>query len=206
VNSIDRLLAESDYVTLHVPLLDDTRELLNPARIAIMRPGAVLLNFARDELVDEQALIAALDAGELRGYVTDFPNETTYHHDKVIVLPHLGASTSSAEDNSAIMVADELQDFLENGNIKYSVNFPAVSLPRRGYTRLTLAHKNSPGVIAQISRVVSSAGINIVELINDCLGDYAYSIMELDARELPGSVVGQLKAMPELLRLRILGE
>jgi D-3-phosphoglycerate dehydrogenase / 2-oxoglutarate reductase len=204
--NIDRLLAECDYVTLHVPLLDETRELLNATRIAMMRPGAVLLNFARDELVDEPALIAALDAGELRGYVTDFPNETTYHHDKVIVLPHLGASTSSAEDNSAIMVADELQDFLENGNIRYSVNFPAVSLPRRGYTRLTLAHKNSPGVIAQFSRVISSAGINIVELINDCLGDYAYSIMELDMRALPGGLVEELEAMPELLRLRILGE
>jgi D-3-phosphoglycerate dehydrogenase len=204
--NIDRLLAECDYVTLHVPLLDETRELLNATRIAMMRPGAVLLNFARDELVDEPALIAALDADELRGYVTDFPNETTYHHDKVIVLPHLGASTSSAEDNSAIMVADELQDFLENGNIRYSVNFPAVSLPRRGYTRLTLAHKNSPGVIAQFSRVISSAGINIVELINDCLGDYAYSIMELDMRALPGGLVEELEAMPELLRLRILGE
>jgi D-3-phosphoglycerate dehydrogenase len=204
--NIDRLLAECDYVTLHVPLLDETRELLSATRIAMMRPRAVLLNFARDELVDEPALIAALDAGELRGYVTDFPNETTYHHDKVIVLPHLGASTSSAEDNSAIMVADELQDFLENGNIRYSVNFPAVSLPRRGYTRLTLAHKNSPGVIAQFSRVISGAGINIVELINDCLGDYAYSIMELDMPTLPGGLVEELEAMPELLRLRILGE
>jgi len=105
-----------------------------------------------------------------------------------------------------VMIADELQDFLENGNIRFSVNFPAVSLPRRGFTRLTLAHKNSPGVIAQFSHVVGSAGINIIELINDCRGDYAYSIMELDTRELPGGVVGQLKAMPELLRLRILGE
>jgi|SRR5580658_6460431 D-3-phosphoglycerate dehydrogenase len=206
VNSIDQLLAESDYVTLHVPLLDDTRELISAARIALLRPTAVLLNFARDELVDEQALMEALDAARLRGYVTDFPNSTTCRHEKVIVLPHLGASTTSAEDNCAIMIADELQDFLENGNIRYSVNFPAVSLPRRGFTRLTLAHKNSPGVIAAFARVVSSAGINIIELINDCLGDYAYSIMELDARDLPGSVVEQLEGMPELLRLRILGE
>src|ERR1700683_567308 len=206
VQNLDRLLAESDYVTLHVPLLDDTKELISAARIGLLRPNAVLLNFARDELVDETALIAALDAGRLRGYVTDFPNATTYRHDKVIVLPHLGASTSSAEDNCAVMIADELQDFLENGNIRFSVNFPAASLPRRGFIRLTLAHKNSPGVIAQVSRVVSSAGLNIVELINDCLGDYAYSIMELDARELPGSVLDQLEALPELLRLRILGE
>ena len=206
VNSIDRLLAESDYVTLHVPLSDSTAGLLDAGRIAALRRDAVVLNFARDELVDERALIAALDAGDLRGYVTDFPNEVTYRHDKVIVLPHLGASTSSAEDNCAVMIADELQDFLENGNIKYSVNFPAVSLPRRGFTRLTLAHRNSPGVIAQFSRVVSSAGINIVELINDCRGDYAYSIMEVDTRKLPESVVEALKGMPELLRLRILGE
>jgi D-3-phosphoglycerate dehydrogenase len=206
VNSIDRLLAESDYVTLHVPLTDATAGLLDAGRIAAMRRGAVLLNFARDQLVDERALVAALDAGELRGYVTDFPNEVTYQHEAVIVLPHLGASTSSAEDNCAVMVADELQDFLENGNIKYAVNFPAVSLPRRGFTRLTLAHRNSPGVIAQFSHLVSSAGINIVEMINDCRGDYAYSIMEVDTRKLPESVVEALERMPELLRLRILGE
>jgi D-3-phosphoglycerate dehydrogenase / 2-oxoglutarate reductase len=206
VNNLDRLLAESDYVSLHVPLIDSTRELIDARRIGLLRPNAVLLNFARDELVDEESLIAALDGGQLRGYVTDFPNEVTYSHDKVIVLPHLGASTSSAEDNCAVMIADELQDFLENGNIRYSVNFPAVSLPRRGFTRLTLAHRNSPGVIAQFSQVIGGAGINIVELINDCRGDYAYSIMELDSHELPTAIVEQLEQMPELLRLRILGE
>jgi len=206
VNSLERLLAESDFVTLHVPLTESTRGMLDAARIGLMPHGAILLNFARDELVDEEALIGALDAGELRGYVTDFPNPTVHAHEKVIALPHLGASTSSAEDNCAIMIADELQDFLENGNIRFSVNFPAVSLPRRGFTRLTLAHRNSPGVIAQFSQVVGGAGINIIELINDCRGDYAYSIMELDSRELPTTVVEQLERMPELLRLRILGE
>ena len=206
VNNLERLLAESDFVTLHVPLTESTRELLDERRLALMPRGAVLLNFARDELVDERALVAALDAGQLRGYVTDFPNPTVYAHDKVIVLPHLGASTSSAEDNCAVMVADELQDFLENGNIRHSVNFPAVSLPRRGYRRLTLAHKNTPGVIAEFARVISGAGINVVEMINDCRGDNAYSIMELEADELPAAVVEQLERMPQLLRLRILGE
>jgi len=105
-----------------------------------------------------------------------------------------------------VMIADELQDFLENGNIRFSVNFPAVSLPRRGFTRLTLAHRNSPGVIARFSQVVGDAGINIVELINDCRGEYAYSIMELDSRDLPATVVEQLERMPDLLKLRILGE
>jgi D-3-phosphoglycerate dehydrogenase len=204
VTSVEALLAESDYVTLHVPLIDSTRELLSAARLALLAPAAVLLNFARDELVDETAVIAALDAGALGGYVTDFPNSVTCRHDKVIVLPHLGASTSSAEDNCAVMIADELQDFLDNGNIRFSVNYPAVSLPRRGYARLTAAHKNEPGVIAGFSRVVSGAGLNIVELINDCRGDYAYSIVELDSHEVPAQVIDQLERMPGLLRLRTL--
>ncbi len=193
-------------MTLHVPLTESTRQLLDARKLGLMPRGAILLNFARDELVDEKALIAALDAGGLRGYVTDFPNRVVHAHEKVIALPHLGASTSSAEDNCAIMIADELQDFLENGNITYSVNFPAVSLPRRGFRRLTLAHQNTPGVIAEFSRVISAAGINVVEMINDCRGDNAYSIMEVEAAELPEVVVRQLEQMPQLLRLRVLAE
>jgi D-3-phosphoglycerate dehydrogenase / 2-oxoglutarate reductase len=206
VNSLERLLAESDFVTLHVPLTESTRQLLDARKLALLPRGAILLNFARDELVEEKALIAALDAGELDGYVTDFPNPVVHAHEKVIALPHLGASTSSAEDNCAIMIADELQDFLENGNITYSVNFPAVSLPRRGYRRLTLAHRNTPGVIAEFARVISAAGINVVEMINDCRGDNAYSIMEVEAAELPEAVIRQLEQMPQLLRLRVLAE
>jgi D-3-phosphoglycerate dehydrogenase / 2-oxoglutarate reductase len=206
VNSLERLLAESDFVTLHVPLTESTRGILDAARLGLMPHGAVLLNFARDELVDEEALMGALDEGELRGYVTDFPNPTVLAHEKVIALPHLGASTSSAEDNCAIMIADELQDFLENGNITYSVNFPPVSLPRRGFRRLTLAHRNTPGVIADFARVISSAGINVVEMINDCRGDNAYSIMEVEADELPETVIKELLQMPQMLRLRILAD
>lgn len=206
VNSLERLLAESDFVTLHVPLTESTRELLDARKLALMPRGATLLNFARDELVDSKALVAALDGADLRGYVTDFPNPIVHGHEKVIALPHLGASTSSAEDNCAIMIADELQDFLENGNITYSVNFPAVSLPRRGFRRLTLAHRNTPGVIAEFARVISAAGINVVEMINDCRGEFAYSIMEVEAAELPEAVVSQLGQMPQLLRLRVLAE
>jgi D-3-phosphoglycerate dehydrogenase len=201
---LDRLIAESDFVTLHVPLLRDTENLIDAHRVALMRPGAVLLNFAREEIVDEDALVAALDSGQLGCYVTDFPSPATCQHDKVIALPHLGASTSSAEDNCAVMIADELQDFLENGNIRFSVNFPAVSLPRRGYLRLTLAHRNTPGVIAEFSQVISGAGINIVELSNDSRGQFAYSIMELEADELPEDVAARLERMPQLLRLRLL--
>lgn len=201
---LDRLVAESDFVTLHVPLLDETVNLIDARRIALLQPGAVLLNFAREEVVDEGAVVAALDTGQLRGYVTDFPGPATSQHDKVIALPHLGASTSSAEDNCAVMVADELADFLENGNIRFSVNFPAVSLPRRGYLRLTLAHRNAPGVIAEFSKVISGAGINIVELGNDSRGEFAYSIMELEADELHEDVIAKLERIPQLLRLRLI--
>ncbi|MHB1433537.1 MAG: 3-phosphoglycerate dehydrogenase family protein [Streptosporangiaceae bacterium] len=204
VHSLDHLLTESDYLTLHVPLADTTRNLLDAERIAQLRPGSVILNFARDELIDEAALLAALDSGSVRGYVTDFPNPDVYAHDKVIVLPHLGASTSSAEDNCAIMIADQLQDYLENGNIRHSVNFPAVSLPRRGFLRLTLAHKNTPGVIAEFAKLISAAGINVVEMINDCRGEYAYSIMEIEADALPEPVAAELARMPQVLRLRII--
>jgi D-3-phosphoglycerate dehydrogenase len=204
VAGLDRLLVESDFVTLHAPLLDGTRDMIDSHRLALMQPGAVLLNFAREELVNERALIAALDSGALRGYVTDFPAPATHARDDVIALPHLGASTSSAEDNCAAMIAEELQDFLENGNIRFSVNYPAMSLPRRGYLRLTLAHKNTPGVIAEFSRVISGAGINIVELGNDSRGEFAYSIMELEADELPPEVVDELERMPQLLRLRLI--
>jgi D-3-phosphoglycerate dehydrogenase len=205
VEDLDRLLRASDFVTLHVPLLDSTRALLNASRLAVMKRGAVLLNFARDGLVDDAALVAALDAARLGGYVTDFPSPASYRHPGVITLPHLGASTAKAEANSAVMVADQLRDYLENGNIRFSVNFPSVSLPRKGYLRVALAHKNEPGAIAAISRIVGGAGINIVELINDSRGDVAYSLMELEAEELPRDVGGQLAAIPKLLRLRVLG-
>src|SRR5712692_3774364 len=204
VSGLDRLLAESDFVTLHVPLLEATRNLFDEKRFAMLRPGAVLLNFAREEVVDETALLGALAHRRPRCYVTDFPTPATHAHDNVIALPHRGASTSDAEENCAIMLADELQDSLENGNIRFSVNYPAVSLPRRGYLRLTLAHRNTPGVIAQFSKVLSGAGINIVELSNDSRGDFAYSIMELDAAELSTDLVADLEAMPQLLRLRVL--
>jgi D-3-phosphoglycerate dehydrogenase / 2-oxoglutarate reductase len=204
VSAADRLIAEADFVTLHVPLLSETERLIDARRIALMRPGSVLLNFSREEVIDEDALAAALDTGQLGGYVTDFPSPATGRHDKVIALPHLGASTSSAEDNCAVMIADQLQDFLENGNVRFSVNFPAVSLPRRGYLRLTLAHRNTPGVIAEFSQVISGAGINIVELGNDSRGEFAYSIMELQADDLPYEVIARLEQMPQLLRLRLI--
>lgn len=204
-DDLDALLARSDFVTLHVPLAESTAGLLGAGRLALMQPGAVLLNFARDGLVDEKALITALDAQRLSCYVTDFPTPATHRHPRVIALPHLGASTGNAEDNSAVMVADQLQDYLENGNIRFSVNFPSVSLARKGCLRVAVAHRNEPGVIARLGQTVSGAGLNIVELINDSRGGLAYSIMELETEELPAEVSGQLAALPQVARLRILG-
>ncbi|MGH7239455.1 MAG: phosphoglycerate dehydrogenase, partial [Candidatus Saccharimonadales bacterium] len=179
--------------------------LLGDKKIKLLKENAVLLNFSRDELVDEQTVIAALKAGKLHKYVTDFPNPTVQGHNKVIAFPHLGASTVEAEDNCAVMVVDQLQDYLENGNIRFSVNFPAAVLPRKAgsQSRLTLAHANKPGMVAQISDILSSAKINIAELLNKSRGDLAYTIVDVEDA-ITENLIEQLKAIPELLRLRIL--
>jgi D-3-phosphoglycerate dehydrogenase len=149
--SIDELLKEADFVTFHVPLIDATKNLLNTQRLAAMKEGAVVLNFARNGIVDEDAVLAAIESGKLNAYVCDFPAEKLKRNDRVITLPHLGASTAEAEDNCAMMIADQLKDFLENGNIRNSVNFPAVKLPRGGKSRVAITHKNMPDMIAKIS-------------------------------------------------------
>ncbi|MEK7600228.1 MAG: 3-phosphoglycerate dehydrogenase family protein [Patescibacteria group bacterium] len=204
IDDLDVLLEQSDFVTIHVPLLDATRGLLSAEKLAMMKPSAVLLNFARDELVDEPALIKLLDEGKLSQYVSDFPNTITKGHDKIIDLPHLGASTEEAEDSCAIMIADQLQEYLENGNIQCSVNFPEAKLARKGSSRLTLAHKNEAGVVAQITQILGTASINIVELLNKSRGDLAYTIIDLEVNEVPDTVQQNLQNIPSLLRYRII--
>jgi D-3-phosphoglycerate dehydrogenase len=204
VENIDELLGESDYITIHVPLLESTKGMISKEKISMMKPDSILLNFSRDELVDEKTLIAALDNGKAGRYVTDFPNPLTNGHAKVVALPHLGASTGEAEDNCAIMIADQLQDYIENGNIQNSVNLPNVILSRKGSLRLTLVHANKPGVVAQISNILSAANLNILDLLNRSRDNLAYTIIDLDMKEVPQKLIKQLEDIAEVSRLRIL--
>ncbi|HEX5456008.1 MAG TPA: phosphoglycerate dehydrogenase [Candidatus Saccharimonadales bacterium] len=204
VEDIDELLRASDYVTIHVPLLDATKGMINKQKIALLKPGAVFLNFARDELVDEPAMLEALDAGQAARYITDFPNTTTNGHDKVIALPHLGASTGEAEDNCAVMIADQLQDYIENGNIQNAVNLPNTVMSRKGNLRVTLVHGNKPGVVAQISNILSEKNINILDLLNRSRDKLAYTMIDIDGKELPADTAKKLETIAEVSKIRLL--
>jgi len=203
--SLDDLLSRSDMVTLHVPLMDATQGLINAEGISRMPQGAVLLNFARDPIVDEEALIASLDNGHLGAYVTDFPNRKVLGNSKVIALPHLGASTHEAEINCAIMVAENMRDYLENGNILHSVNYPEAQMTRSpGSYRITIANKNVPNMVGQISTRLAEAGLNIDDLLNKSRGDYAYTIVDVNGAA-PDSVLEDLRSIAGVIRVRSLG-
>ncbi len=204
VENIDDLLGACDFVSIHVPLLDSTKGMISKDKIKLMKKHAVLLNFSRDELVDEKAFLAALDKNDAGRYVTDFPNPLTAGHEKVIALPHLGASTGEAEDNCAVMIADQLQDYIENGNIQNSVNLPNAVLSRKGNLRITLVHKNEPGVVAQISNLLSAESINILDLLNRSRDELAYTIADISEKSLPAKLEKNLSDISEVLRLRIL--
>ncbi|MBS0366784.1 MAG: 3-phosphoglycerate dehydrogenase [Proteobacteria bacterium] len=179
--SLEDLFARADAISVHVPLNDHTRALVNSTRLGIMKPGATVLNFARAAIVDDAAVIAALDAGRLHAYVCDFPNNVLKDHPRVVTLPHLGASTGEAEENCAIMVADQVRDFLENGNIRNSVNFPEAVLPRVPHTtRLGVVNSNVPNMVGQISAVLAAQKINIAELLNKSRGEFAYTLIDTD--------------------------
>jgi len=199
--SIDELVKQSDFVTFHVPLLESTKNLLNEQRIARMKKGAVVLNFAREGIVDDEAVLEALDNGRLGAYVCDFPAENLKGHDKVITLPHLGASTVEAEENCAIMVADQLKDFLENGNIHNSVNFPEIRLARIGDVRLAIANQNRPDMVGQISHVLGQSGVNIQHMSNESRGDLAYTLMDLD-KAIDQGALSAIKAIDGVLSAR----
>ncbi len=200
--SIDELLKEADFVTFHVPLIEATLDLLNAERIATMKDGAVILNFARHGIVNDDAVLAALESGKLSAYVCDFPAEKLKRNERVITLPHLGASTAEAEENCAMMVADQLKDFLENGNIKNSVNYPAVKLPRGGKSRVALTHKNMPDMIAKISTVVGDAGFNIHHLRNESKNDLAYTLMDIEC-EIGEDLIEKFAAIDGVLKARL---
>jgi D-3-phosphoglycerate dehydrogenase len=179
--SLNELFAASDYITFHVPLNDATRGIFGAAALQIVRPGVVLLNFAREGIVDETALAQGLASGRIGRYVTDFPSADLVGNARVIGLPHLGASTGEAEENCALMVVDQLRDFLENGNVHNSVNFPNTRMTRAGRARLCVANRNRPNMIGQLSHVLGEAGVNIAQMHNASRGDIAYTLIDLDS-------------------------
>ncbi|MEZ5319279.1 MAG: phosphoglycerate dehydrogenase [Vicinamibacterales bacterium] len=203
--SLDEVFGLADAVTLHVPLAPGTRGLVSAERLARMRPGGTLLNFARGPVADEAAVLAALDAGTLAAYVTDFPTAAAKDHPKVIALPHLGASTHEAEENCAVMVADTVRDFLEHGRVRHSVNFPDVMLPRTpGTHRLLVANANVPNMVGQISSRLGGAGVNIADLLNSSRGDVACTLIDTDA-PLPEGTVEAIRAIDGVLAARVVG-
>lgn len=202
-SNIDELLAKADFVTFHVPLIDATRNLLNADRLALMKKGAVILNFARGGIVDDDAILNAIKADKIYAYVTDFPTNALKGRDRVIALPHLGASTVEAEDNCAVMVADQVREYLENGNIRNSVNFPSVNLPRAGVQRLSVVNENRPDMVSQISHVLGQGKVNIVHMMNESKGELAYTLIDA-ASELDELVVEQVKAINGVLAVRVI--
>jgi D-3-phosphoglycerate dehydrogenase / 2-oxoglutarate reductase len=197
--SLDDLFARSDVVTVHVPLNDDTRALVNGPRLKLMHKPATILNFARAGIVDVQAVLAALDAGELHAYVCDFPRRALVHHPRIIALPHLGASTLEAEENCAVMVVDQLRDFLENGNIRNSVNYPDAVLPRvPNTTRVGIANRNVPNMVGQISTCLAAERINIADLLNKSRGEYAYTLIDAEG-EVSDALLERIRAIDGVL-------
>jgi D-3-phosphoglycerate dehydrogenase len=201
--SIDDLFSRANAVTVHVPVLDDTRRLVNAARLKLMPRGSVLLNFSREEVVDLDAVIAALDSGRLATYVTDFPVAAIKDHPKAICLPHLGASTTEAEEHCAVMVADNLREFLENGNVRHSVNFPETVLQRTRRDRVAIPHKNVPNMVAQILSTLAAQSINIADMLNHSRGDLSYTLVDLDS---PASddTLRRIRAIDGILCVRAL--
>lgn len=205
VDTLDRLFKKSNAVTVHVPLVEATHHLVNRDRLALMPANSVLINFARGAVVDNDAAIAALDSGHLHAYVCDFPTRELIAHPKVVALPHLGASTTEAEENCAIMVAENVKDYLENGNVKNSVNFPEAIMPRADAWRVTIANANVPNMVGQISTALGRAGLNIEDLLNKSLGDLAYTIVDLDG-PVPDETIDSLRGIEGVLALRNLGK
>ena len=205
VDTLDRLFKKSDAVSVHVPLVEATHHMVNRDRLELMAPGSVLINFARGGVVDNAAAIAALDSGRLHAYVCDFPTPELLAHPKAVTLPHLGASTREAEENCAVMVAESLKDYLEDGNIRNAVNFPEAIMPRNGAWRVAIANRNVPNMVGQISTALADAGLNIEDLLNKSLAEIAYTIVDLDG-PVPDETMARLRAIEGVLALRNLGK
>ncbi len=203
VRNVEDIYRECDYISIHVPLLDATKKMINEEVIAMMKPTAVILNFARDLLVDEEAVVAALAEGRLKRYISDFPNNITAGRKGCVVTPHLGASTEESEDNCAVMAAQEIRNYLENGNIRNSVNFPNCDMGEcTTQGRVAVLHKNSKGVIGKFTSIFGECDINIANMTNKSKGDYAYSMFDLDT-PMTEEAVSKMKAMKGVMKVRI---
>lgn len=202
-SSLDEIFANSDYITLHVPLTPDTKELVCAKNIAAMKDNVRILNFARGDLVNTADILEAINNGKVAAYATDFGNDELLGAPGVLVLPHLGASTPESEDNCAVMAVDEIRDFLENGNITHSVNMPAVSVPRSGRSRITIIHKNVPNVISKITATVAEENINIDNMVNKSRGEYAYTMLDTDV-DVSAAAIDAISALEETIRVRVI--
>jgi len=204
-DTLDQLFQKADAITVHVPLIEETRNLVNRDRIALMNDGGVVINFARGGVTDDHAVLDALTSGKLHAYISDFPTPELIAHPKVVALPHLGASTAEAEENCAVMVAEHVKDYLENGNIRYSVNFPEARLPRLDAWRITVANENVPNMVGQISTCLANAGLNIEDLLNKSVGHLAYTIVDVNG-EVSEETMSELRKIEGVLTLRNLGK
>lgn len=203
IQNVEDIYKECDYITIHVPLLDSTKKMINAEAIASMKENAVVLNFARDLLVDEEAIVKALAENKIKRYVSDFPNPTTAGNDKVILIPHLGASTAESEDNCAVMAVKEIKDFMENGNIRNSVNYPACDLgPVTSEGRVAVCHKNIPNMLGQLTSILALEGVNISNMMNKSRGDYSYTLLDTDVA-VSATAVEKITAVEGVLKVRV---
>ena len=203
MENVQSLFSRSDFVSLHLPVLDSTRGLINAEMLGHFRKESCLLNFAREEIVSTEAIVAALDAGQLRCYVADFPSPLLMGRSDALLMPHIGASTAEAEENCAIMAANQLKAFLEHGNIRNSVNFPAIELERTTDYRITIANRNEPGMLSHILTLIGDDGLNVADLLNKSVGDIAYNIIDLD--QIPQSaLLDKIRGLEGVINLRLI--
>ena len=204
ISNVEDIYKECDFITIHVPLLDSTKKMIDAKAISLMKPNAIVLNFARDLLVDEEAMVDALAQDKIKRYVSDFPNPTTVGAKGCIVTPHLGASTAESEDNCAIMAVREIRDFMENGNIVHSVNFPDCNMGAcTGAGRIGILHRNVKGMIGQYTTILGDANINVSDMTNKGKGDYAYALIDVDS-PVTEEVVAKLQQIEGVLRVRVI--
>ena len=201
--SIEELLGNVDYITFHVPLVDATRKMINAERLKLVRKHLVILNFSRDGVIDDAAVVEAIEDGRVYAYVCDFPNNLIKDHPRVVTLPHLGASTQQAEENCAVMVVEQVREYLENGNVRNSVNFPEMMMPRNGGQRVAIVNANVPNMLGQISTCMADAGLNILDMLNKSRGELAYTLVDTDSA-LPEDCVGRIAAIDGVLNVRAL--